>query len=246
MNIGCYMKSCLARDGVRDNTIVELSRTDWNDSPIVELDNLSSELPIERQLLLVLRIIAEVGPTAATFPSDKCLSSWMGACPGDNESAGVNYNHRSPKGNRHMRRLLNQATNAAPTTKGSIFEIVYRRSVPRLGHNQAIGAIAHSTVSTDLVDLASGSSLRRTGPSRHQAIQAKAHGQNDPAAPKPRLSDRITCSSTQPSTGAVIFDPVFEGLRPAEAHENHSKVRSQRLGAARSTVHWRSRSCDPV
>ena len=42
-----------------------------------------------------------------------------------------------------MRRLLNQAANAAARTKGSIFEIVYRRSVLRLGHNQAIGAIAH-------------------------------------------------------------------------------------------------------
>jgi transposase len=89
------------------------------------------------------QIIAEVGPTAATFPSEKCLSSWVGACPGDDETAGVNYSHRSPKGNRHMRRLLNQAANAAARTKGSIFEIVYRRWVPRLGHNQAIGAIAH-------------------------------------------------------------------------------------------------------
>ena len=89
------------------------------------------------------QIIAEVGPTAATFPSEKCLSSWVGACPGDEESAGVNYSRRSPKGNRHMRRLLNQTANAAVRTKGSIFEIVYRRSVPRLGHNQAIGAIAH-------------------------------------------------------------------------------------------------------
>jgi transposase len=89
------------------------------------------------------QIIAEVGPAAATFPSEKCLSSWVGACPGDDESAGVNYSHRSPKGNRHMRRLLNQASNAAAKAKGSIFEIVYRRSVPRLGHNQAIGAIAH-------------------------------------------------------------------------------------------------------
>ena len=89
------------------------------------------------------QIIAEVGSTAATFPSDKCLSSWVGACPGDDETAGVNYSHRSPKGNRQMRRILNQAANAAARTKGSIFEIVYRRSVPRLGHNQAIGAIAH-------------------------------------------------------------------------------------------------------
>ena len=89
------------------------------------------------------QIIAEVGPTAATFPSEKCLSSWVGACPGDEESAGVNYSHRSPNGNRHMRRLLNQAANAAVKAKGSIFEIVYRRTVPRLGHAQTIGAIAH-------------------------------------------------------------------------------------------------------
>ena len=89
------------------------------------------------------QIIAEVGATAATFPSEKCLSSWVGACPGDDESAGTNYSHRSPNGNRQMRRILNQAANATARSKGSIFELVYRRSVPRLGHNQAIGAIAH-------------------------------------------------------------------------------------------------------
>jgi len=89
------------------------------------------------------QIIAEVGPTAATFPSPKELSSWVGACPGDNESAGVNYSHRSTKRNRHMRRILNQSANAAAKAKGTIFDIVYRRTVPRLGHNQTIGAIAH-------------------------------------------------------------------------------------------------------
>ena len=55
------------------------------------------------------QIIAEVGAKAATFPSAKALSSWVGACPGEEETAGVNHSHRSPKGNRHMRRLLNQA-----------------------------------------------------------------------------------------------------------------------------------------
>jgi transposase len=89
------------------------------------------------------QIIAEVGPTAATFPSAKQLSSWVGVCSGDDESAGVNYSHRSPKGNRHMRRILNQAANAAVKTKGSIFEIEYGRKVPRMGHNQTIGVIAH-------------------------------------------------------------------------------------------------------
>ena len=89
------------------------------------------------------QIIAEVGAEAATFASAKNLSSWAGACSGEEESAGVNPNHRSPKGNRHMRRILHQSANAAVKHKGSIFEVVYRRLVPRLGHNQAIGAVAH-------------------------------------------------------------------------------------------------------
>src|SRR3989440_2755710 len=89
------------------------------------------------------QIIGEGSRTAAVFPSAKQLSLWVGACPGDEESAGVNYSHRSPKGNRHMRRILNQTANAAARTKGSIFDIVYRRSVTRLGHKQAIGVIAH-------------------------------------------------------------------------------------------------------
>jgi transposase len=89
------------------------------------------------------QIIAEVGAAAATFPSSKHLASWMGACPGSEESAGTNYSHRCPKGNRQMRRVLNQAANAAVKAKGTIFAIVYRRIVSRLGHAQAIGAIAH-------------------------------------------------------------------------------------------------------
>jgi transposase len=89
------------------------------------------------------QIIAELGPTARTFRSAKRLASWVGACPGHDESAGINHSHRSPHGNRQMRRLLNQAAHAAVKTKGSIFELLYRRFVVRLGHAQAIGAIAH-------------------------------------------------------------------------------------------------------
>jgi len=89
------------------------------------------------------QIIAEVGAKAATFASAKNLSSWVGACPGEEETAGANHSSRSPKGNRHMRRILNQCANAAVKHKGGIFEILYRRLVLRLGHNKTIGAIAH-------------------------------------------------------------------------------------------------------
>jgi transposase len=89
------------------------------------------------------QILAEVGAKAATFAAAKNLVSWVGACPGDEESSGVNRSKRSPKGNRQMRRTLNQCANAAVKHKGSIFEIVYRRLVPRLGHKKTIGAIVH-------------------------------------------------------------------------------------------------------
>ena len=110
------------------------------------------------------QIIAEVGAKAATFASAKNLSSWVGACPGEEESAEVNYSARSPKGNRHMRRLLNQAANAAVKVKGSIFEIVYRRLVPRLGHNKTIGAIAHRICQLIWIILNKGARHEERGP----------------------------------------------------------------------------------
>jgi transposase len=114
------------------------------------------------------QIIAEVGATAATFPSDKQLASWVGACPGDEESAGVSKNHRSPQGNRHMRRILNQCANAAVMAKGSIFEIVYRRVVPRLGHKQTIGVIAHRLCRLIWMILHQGIRYQERGPAVHE------------------------------------------------------------------------------
>jgi transposase len=89
------------------------------------------------------QVIAEVGPTAAAFPSPQQLSSWVGVCPGREESAEVSKNNHSPKGNRMMRRVLSQVANAAVNAKGSVFQNVYRKLVPRLGHNKTIWAVAH-------------------------------------------------------------------------------------------------------
>jgi transposase len=119
------------------------------------------------------QIIAEVGAKAATFASAKKLSSWVGACPGKEESAGVNRSRHSPKGNRQMRRILNQAANAAVKRKGSIFEIVYRRLVPRLGHNKTIGVVANRLCHLIWIILHNGVSYEERGPAVSKQSQQR-------------------------------------------------------------------------
>jgi len=89
------------------------------------------------------QIIAEVGPEARAFAAPQKLASWVGVCPGQHQSAGTEYSHRSPKGNRMMRRVLVQCAWASVKVKGSIFHQKFRALVPRLGPRQAIWAIAH-------------------------------------------------------------------------------------------------------
>jgi transposase len=91
------------------------------------------------------QILAEVGPTAEKFSSGGKLSSWVGTCPGEEESAEENSSDRSPKGNRAMRRILNQAANAAVKAKGTVFEAHYLRIKGRdpKQHNKAVWAVAN-------------------------------------------------------------------------------------------------------
>jgi transposase len=84
------------------------------------------------------QIIAEIGPEAASSPSAGQVASWVGVCPGREESAGESHSNRSPKGNRPMRRLLNQVAWAAVRTKGSYFQNLFRRLLVRKGAKVAI------------------------------------------------------------------------------------------------------------
>jgi transposase len=88
-------------------------------------------------------ILAEIGPQASAFPSAPQLASWVGVCPGSQESAGQNYSGRSAKGNRFLRRVLCQAAQAAARTNGSHLQAFFKRLVVRLGYVKAIWALAH-------------------------------------------------------------------------------------------------------
>jgi transposase len=89
------------------------------------------------------QVIAEVGVKASTFPSAAQFTSWVGTCPGKDESAEENHSSRSAKGNKYLRRVLNQAAHAAVKKNGSYLQAVFRRLLPRLGYKSAIWAIAH-------------------------------------------------------------------------------------------------------
>ena len=89
------------------------------------------------------QLIAEVGVDAEAFSSARRFSSWAGLCPGSEESAEENASSRSAKGKRFVRRILTQAAQAAVKKKGSYFQSLFRRFLPRLGYNGTIWAIAH-------------------------------------------------------------------------------------------------------
>ena len=89
------------------------------------------------------QVIAEVGVQANTFASAAHLASWAGTCPGKEESAEKNHSSRSAKGNRYLRRILNQVAQAAVKKQGSHFQVVFRKFLPRLGYKSAIWAVAH-------------------------------------------------------------------------------------------------------
>jgi hypothetical protein len=58
-------------------------------------------------------------------------------------SAEENHRSRCPKGNRYVRRLLSEAAHAAVKKKGSHFQNVFRRFLPKLIYNGAIWVVAH-------------------------------------------------------------------------------------------------------
>src|SRR5258708_40206092 len=88
-------------------------------------------------------MLVEGGAEGANFGWAKDFSSWVGVGLGEEEIGGESRSSRSPKGNRNLRRLLNQGAQGAVRVKGSIFELTFRRQVPRLGWKAAIWAIAH-------------------------------------------------------------------------------------------------------
>lgn len=88
-------------------------------------------------------ILAEIGPTLDSFPTDKALVSWSGLCPGNNESAGKRKSGKSPVRKHHLKTIMLEVGWAAVKKNGSYYKDKYYRLKARRGAKKAIMAIAH-------------------------------------------------------------------------------------------------------
>jgi transposase len=120
---------------------------------------LLDELKEERNTLALLQtlpgvdligaamLLVEIGTDMEAFGSPGRLASWVGICPGNNESAGKRKPGHVRKGNLYVRRLLCEFAHAASRTQ-SVFKSKFHSLLVRRGHKRSIVALAHKLLRT--------------------------------------------------------------------------------------------------
>jgi transposase len=126
-------------------------------------------------------IVAETGKDMTQFPTPPQLASWIGVCPGNNESAGKRKSGRTTKGNPWARRVLVESAWSATRKKESATQRLYQRLKPRVQHKRALVAVAHWITLQIYEVLSSGKpypSEQRPGLTPAQAVRLARHHTN--------------------------------------------------------------------
>jgi transposase len=100
-------------------------------------------------------LLVEIGPDMGAFGSAERLASWVGICPGNNESAGKRKSGRIRRGNAWVRRLLCEFAQAAARTRCA-FKDKFQALAIRKGNKKSVVALAHKILRTLYAMLASG------------------------------------------------------------------------------------------
>lgn len=106
-------------------------------------------------------LLVEIGTDMSVWGNEERLASWVGICPGNNESAGKRKSGRVRKGNPYVRRLLCEFANAASRTE-SAFKAKFQGLLIRRGRKRSIVAIAHKILRTIFFMLKRGQYYRDT------------------------------------------------------------------------------------
>ena len=100
-------------------------------------------------------LLVEIGADMNVFGSAERLASWVGICPGNNESAGKRKSGRIRRGNAWVRRLLCEFAQAAARTRCAL-KAKFDSLAIRKGHKKSIVALAHKMLRTIYAMLSSG------------------------------------------------------------------------------------------
>ena len=87
-------------------------------------------------------LLVEISADLQSFGSAERLASWVGICPGNNESAGRRKSSKTRKGNAWVRRLLCEFAQAASRSRCALKDKFAALSL-RKGHKKSIVALAH-------------------------------------------------------------------------------------------------------
>ena len=112
-------------------------------------------------------LLVEIGDDMTVFGRADRLASWVGLCPGNNESAGKRKSGRAKKGNPYVRRLLCEFAQAASKTRCAL-QAKFQALVVRRGRKRSIIALGHKMLRTIFF------MLSRNQPYRDSAIDYEA------------------------------------------------------------------------
>ncbi|BAO80236.1 transposase and inactivated derivatives [Serpentinimonas raichei] len=104
-------------------------------------------------------LLVEIGADMSVFGSAERLASWVGICPGNNESAGKRKCGRIRKGNAWVRRLLCEFSQAAARTRCAL-KAKFDALTIRKGRKKSIIALAHKMLRTIYAMLTHGTHYR--------------------------------------------------------------------------------------